>query len=325
MKTLVIHPQDRSTDFLKPIYENVSNAIILNGGATKDQVRELITQHDRIIMLGHGSPNGLFTVGKFTGTNGYIIDHTMVDALKDKECISIWCYADQFMNKHWLYGFYSGMFISEVGEATVCGLLGTSQTTVDTSNNCFAQLLGEVINESLSIIYNHVKVHYGYLIEENPVAAYNHKRLTLAEQKSYIHTNKNQKSKVMKKSTLIAEFDQTAHEVSTAFPSLYTKEDVIKVLRDLEETLKSHINDEGSDEEEEETVTTGLTKDQVQEIADAIASEFTNEGTDLISDYDLSMSCREVELDSVEFDEDEISKIAKRAIEGVIDYIEDNA
>jgi hypothetical protein len=165
-------------------------------------------------------------------------------------------------------------------------------------------------------------VHYGYLIEENPVAAYNHKRLTLAEQKSYIHTNKNQKSKVMKKSTLIAEFDQTAHEVSTAFPSLYTKEDVIKVLRNLEEKLKAELNDE---ETETETVTPGLTKDQVQEIADAVASEFRNEGTDLISDYDLSMSYREVELDSVEFDEDEISKIAKRAIEGVIDYIEDNA
>jgi len=260
MKTLVIHPQDRSTDFLKPIYENISNAIILNGGASKDQVRELITQHDRIIMLGHGSPNGLFTVGKFTGTNGYIIDSTMVDALKDKECISIWCHADQFMNKHWLYGFYSGMFISEVSEATVCGLPGTPQATVDTSNNYFAQLLGEVINDSLSIIYNHVKVHYGYLIEENPVAAYNHRRLTLAEQKSYIHTNKNQKSKVMKKSTLIAEFDQTAHEVSTAFPSLYTKEDVIKVLRNLEEKLKTELN------EEEETVSKGLTKDQVQEI-----------------------------------------------------------
>jgi hypothetical protein len=37
------------------------------------------------------------------------------------------------------------------------------------------------------------------------------------------------------------------------------------------------------------------------------------------------MSYREVEIDSVDFNEDEISRIAKRAIEGVIDYIEDNA
>jgi ATP-dependent protease HslVU (ClpYQ) ATPase subunit len=102
---------------------------------------------------------------------------------------------------------------------------------------------------------------------------------------------------------------------------LYTKEDVIKVLRDLEAALKAELGNE----EETETVSKGLTKDQVQEIADAIASEIRGEGTDLISDYDLSMSYREVELDSVEFDEDGISRIAKRAIEGIIEYSDDNA
>jgi hypothetical protein len=126
----------------------------------------------------------------------------------------------------------------------------------------------------------------------------------------------------MKKSTLIAEFDQATHIVDSSFPSLYTKEDVIKVLRDLEENLKAELNDE--EEEETETISKGLTRDQVQEIADAIASEFRGEGTDLISDYDLSMSYREVELDSVEFDEDEISRIAKRVIEGVIEYSDDS-
>jgi hypothetical protein len=90
MKNLIIHPADASTDFLKPIYANISDAIILNGGASKDQVKELMTQHDRIIMLGHGSPFGLFSVGQFVGNNGYIIDSTMVDVLKHVECVSIW-------------------------------------------------------------------------------------------------------------------------------------------------------------------------------------------------------------------------------------------
>ena len=144
MRNLVIHPADRSTDFLKPIYENISDAIILNGGATKDQVKELTTQHDRVVMLGHGSPFGLFSVGQFFGKNGYVIDDTMVPLLLEKECIAIWCNADKFMNKYELNGFYSGMFISEVGEAIYCGLPGTSRDVVTTSNNYFAQLLGEV-------------------------------------------------------------------------------------------------------------------------------------------------------------------------------------
>jgi hypothetical protein len=181
MKNLIIHPTDSSTDFLSPIYADISDAIILNGGATKDQVKELITRHDRVIMLGHGSPFGLFSVGQFMGSNGYIIDSTMVDVLKYTECISIWCNADQFMNKHQLNGFYSGMFISEVGEAHYCGLPGTLQETVNTSNHYFAQLLGEVINEPLSVIYEHVKENYGLLNEDNPVANYNHNRLYLAE------------------------------------------------------------------------------------------------------------------------------------------------
>ena len=182
MKNLIIHPADASTDFLKPIYANISDAIILNGGASKDQVKELMTQHDRIIMLGHGSPFGLFSIGQFMGNNGYIIDSTMVDVLKHVECISIWCNADKFMVKHELNGFYSGMFISEVGEAMYCGLPGTPQETVDASNHYFAQLLGEVINEPLSAINDYVTDNYGLLTEDNPVALYNYNRLYLREQ-----------------------------------------------------------------------------------------------------------------------------------------------
>jgi hypothetical protein len=181
MKNLIIHPADASTDFLKPIYANISDAIILNGGASKDQVKELMTQHDRVIMLGHGSPFGLFSIGQFMGNNGYIIDSTMVDVLKHVECISIWCNADKFMVKHELNGFYSGMFISEVGEAKYCGLPDTVLETVTVSNNYFSSLVGEVINEPLSVIYEHVMNNYELIIEDNKVANYNYDRLYLAE------------------------------------------------------------------------------------------------------------------------------------------------
>jgi hypothetical protein len=42
MKTLIIHPDDRSTDFLKPIYENVTDATVVTGGLTKSEVNQLI-------------------------------------------------------------------------------------------------------------------------------------------------------------------------------------------------------------------------------------------------------------------------------------------
>jgi len=179
MKNLVIHPTDASTDFLKPIYANIEDATILNGGIGKGQVAKLISEHDRIIMMGHGSPYGLFSVGQFVGNNGYVIDYSMVPLLLDKECIFIWCNSDAFVRNNNLNGLHSGMFISEVGEATYCGLPGTPQDIVDQSNNYFAELMEEVINESLDKIYNHIIDNYGLLAESNPVANYNWNRIYL--------------------------------------------------------------------------------------------------------------------------------------------------
>ena len=125
----------------------------------------------------------------------------------------------------------------------------------------------------------------------------------------------------MKKSTLIAEFDQAAHDVDSSFPSLYTKEDVIKVLRNLEEVLKTELN--GNDEETTSKVS--LTKEQIKEIAENAASSVVSEGMDLVDDYDLSMSYREVELDSLTLDESRVAKEIERAITGWFEYNEDNA
>ena len=107
MSTLIIHPQDPSTKFLEKIYSSLSGKIIITGGITKEQVRDLIQSHERVMMLGHGSPSGLFSVGCFFETNGYIIDHSMVEVLKRKrDNVFVWCNADEFVNKYQLKGFY---------------------------------------------------------------------------------------------------------------------------------------------------------------------------------------------------------------------------
>ena len=190
MKTLIIHPDDRSTDFLKPIYENVTDATVVTGGLTKSEVNQLIEQHDRIYMMGHGSPSGLFAVGKFLSNStvyghtygaGFVIDHATVELLRNKECIFIWCNADQFVKKHNLKGLYSGMFISEVGEAHYCGLPNTPQSIVDMSNDSFARWMGENANMTLTEIFHNTMDNYEVLAMDNPVADYNAQRLCLAE------------------------------------------------------------------------------------------------------------------------------------------------
>jgi len=177
MKTLVIHPHDQSTHFLKPIYNDIPNKTIITGGLFVDEVNKLIYNHDQIIMLGHGSPRGLFGVNF---NRSYVVGEDQVELLQDKECIFIWCHADQFVKEHNLKGLHSGMFVSEVGEALMYKLSGDTQL-VNESNNAFASILGAFINKPLTEVYDKVKKKYGQFAETNEIAKYNHERLALAE------------------------------------------------------------------------------------------------------------------------------------------------
>jgi hypothetical protein len=177
MRTLVIHPHDKSTHFLKPIYEKIPHKTVITGGWYNHEVVDLIMMHDRIIMLGHGSPNGLFGIN-FNST--YVIGENIVYLLEDKECIFIWCHADQFVKKHNLKGFHSGMFISEVDEALMYGLKGDKQL-VNESNDAFAEILGEAADKPLNELHEYVTSNYSWYTGTNEIAKYNHERLALAE------------------------------------------------------------------------------------------------------------------------------------------------
>ena len=178
MKTLIIHPEDPSTFFLDIVYAPIENKTVITGGVSKVEVQQLIREHDRVMMMGHGSPGGLFNVGRFSGCGAYIIDQQMVPLLKEKtDNVFIWCNADKFVEIFGLKGFYSGMFISEVGEANYCGLPGMSQEVVDESNYGFVNIIAKYINQNKELIHENVKNEYGLIAENNPVALYNNNRL----------------------------------------------------------------------------------------------------------------------------------------------------
>jgi len=166
MKTLVIHPDDSSTKFLSQIYEGRDFTIENRHGKNHDYTRkefiQQIKDHDRIIMMGHGYPGGLFMS---------FIDPTVVYLLREKECICIWCNADQFVNKYGLKGFYTGMFISEVGEANWFQIQ-TDQAAVDRSNQLFTQLVTDNID-----IPNPQPIIKENYIGDCPVIRYNNDRL----------------------------------------------------------------------------------------------------------------------------------------------------
>ena len=172
---------DNSTSFLDIVYTPIPDKTVITGGVTKEELKELIRTHDRVMMMGHGSPDGLFSIGRFSKCGAYIIDESMVELLSQKEdSVFIWCNADRFVNRYELKGFFSGMFISEVGEAYYCGLPGTKQDAVDESNYGFCNIIAKHINETKDIIHENVTREYGLIAEENPVAFYNNNRLYMS-------------------------------------------------------------------------------------------------------------------------------------------------
>ena len=139
MKTLVIHPKDKTTDILSVIYEG-KDWTVIRDTIPKREIKMAIKEHDRIIMLGHGTKYGLFGHGRF------IIDSQHVYLLREKYVVCIWCNADEFVLKHGLKGFYTGMIISEEIEANVY-CVNTLKGDIDTSNTLFSNAVAESIDD----------------------------------------------------------------------------------------------------------------------------------------------------------------------------------
>lgn len=168
MNTLVIHPKDYTTDFLSVIYKE-HDWTIINHEVAESKLKELIATHERIVMLGHGTSEGLL------GSNGYVINANFVDHLKEKDCVCIWCNANVFINKYGLNGFYTGMIISELEEAMFCQV-NTTQEEIEQSNSIFGESVKQSIESddmlfrmkelyqgnSMVIHYNKMNLYFNY-------------------------------------------------------------------------------------------------------------------------------------------------------------------
>lgn len=178
MKTLIIHAEDSSTDFLCPIYQTIKNKTVLRKGLTKNEIAEQIKLHDRVLMLGHGSPEGLFSVGQFETDNSLIIDGSLINLLAEKEeNVYIWCHANKFVERYNLKGFYTGMFVSEFLEVVYCQLPLVEDNVIDESNDGFSKIVSKYVNNSKSVLYKKVLEEYQIIANGNLVAAYNIDRL----------------------------------------------------------------------------------------------------------------------------------------------------
>ena len=110
---------------MKAIYRKEKDITLIDETWTNRQIRETIgtaNNKELVMMLGHGSCNGLFAPFGNEQFARLIVDSRLVYLLREHPCVGIWCNANQFAEKYNLKGLFSGMIISEPEEAWDCGV-----------------------------------------------------------------------------------------------------------------------------------------------------------------------------------------------------------
>ena len=147
MAMTVIHATDPTTQALTHLYEERDDvACRLTETATNGDVVRAIRDADSLMMLGHGNEYGLFSTPDSSGRyERLLVSGRHVEFLRQKQCIAIWCHADEFARRYGLHGLFSGMIISEMEEAALYGI-STTKEELGEELHQFARRLAFCIN-----------------------------------------------------------------------------------------------------------------------------------------------------------------------------------
>lgn len=161
-KVLVVHPYDETTKELEVIYEGKDVDVLHRKDLDSIDVRRMlqIGNYDRIILLGHGSEDGLFN----KKNNLYVFTRELYrDYIehKDIEVIAIWCHANEFFIKEGEPEnvFATGMFISEVGEAGAY-FINESEQVIKKQFKLFSDVMSVAAYLPMNEIRDYVSKNY---------------------------------------------------------------------------------------------------------------------------------------------------------------------
>lgn len=154
---LVIHPKDHTTAYLSALYKGVDNAVIISGNISRADLNHKLhhtPKSERILLLGHGSDKGLFwrNDDMEPGFDGIVLGHPHTYHLRNhgSNIIAVFCNADKFAQEEHLHGLFTGMIISELGEAEEFGIQ-TSEEEIECENRKFVERLRSLLEGNVSL------------------------------------------------------------------------------------------------------------------------------------------------------------------------------
>ena len=140
---LIIHIiSTEDTNDFAGIYEGLNATILINPTPSECK-RAIINEQDRIVLIGHGTYWGLLN----QRLDGFVVDPNMVQFLRGKDIIGIWCNASNFADRYDLKGFFTSMFISNSNELIDCGFqpFENCEEEIRRQNLIFAKRINELL------------------------------------------------------------------------------------------------------------------------------------------------------------------------------------
>lgn len=152
---LVIHIISlNDTEQFANIYNNIEANILVNP-SKKIAKKAIIEEKDCIILIGHGTEYGLLN----QNLDGYIIDSSMVQFLRNKTIIGIWCFASNFADKYNLKGFFTSNFISNIDECNYVYNTSTIANDIDNIDDIIREENVKFSNEINSFLNNKIPLN----------------------------------------------------------------------------------------------------------------------------------------------------------------------
>lgn len=153
---LVIHPKDNTTAMLSALYDGLEAQVVDDYRSTKEMGHLLhhVSMQERIMLLGHGSGKGLFFRADDSKDvfDKIIVGHPHAYYLRKHggNIVAIWCNADRFARAEGLHGLFSGMIVSELGEASLYQI-ETTQADLNRENAKLAQRLRTLLDKNIPL------------------------------------------------------------------------------------------------------------------------------------------------------------------------------
>jgi len=129
------------TDYYPLLTQGLDANVLVNPCGR--QIKELLrASTNDLILFGHGTELGLIN----KAWNGYCVGRKHLPFLRERRVIGLWCYAGNFADRYGLHGFFTSMFISNLGEA-IDNCFVATQHEIDEQNIIFAKAINKLLTD----------------------------------------------------------------------------------------------------------------------------------------------------------------------------------